>query len=54
MTTQETELFILMFNKKPEHAIADYITKGFIHEDTPDAIAGYIIKLEGIDKAVLG
>lgn len=35
-------------------AIADYITKGFIHEDTPDAIAEYIIKLEGIDKAVLG
>lgn len=37
--TQETELFILMFNKKPEAAITDYVTKGFIHEDTPDAIA---------------
>lgn len=28
--------------------------KGFIHEDTPEAIAAYIIKMEGIDKAVLG
>lgn len=43
-----------MFNKKPEHAISDYVTKGFIHEDTPDTIAAYIIKTEGIDKAVLG
>jgi Sec7-like guanine-nucleotide exchange factor len=30
------------------------VTKGFIHEDTPDAIAEYIIKTEGIDKAILG
>ncbi len=30
------------------------MTKGFIHEDTPDAIAEYIIKTEGIDKAILG
>lgn len=52
--TQETELFILMFNKKPELAINDYLTKGFIHEDTPDAIAEYIIKVEGIDKDILG
>jgi Sec7-like guanine-nucleotide exchange factor len=51
---QESELFILMFNKKPENAIADYVTKGFIHEDSPDAIAEYIIKMEGIDKTVLG
>jgi Sec7-like guanine-nucleotide exchange factor len=43
-----------MFNKKPEHAIADYITKGFIHEDHPDTIAEYIIKMEGIDKTILG
>ena len=43
-----------MFNKKPEHAIQDYVTKGFIHEDTPEAIAEYLIKLEGIDKAILG
>mgnify|MGYP000908946962 CR=1 FL=1 len=43
-----------MFNKKPELAINDYVTKGFIHEDAPEAIAEYIIKLEGIDKAVLG
>lgn len=43
-----------MFNKKPEHAIAEYVTKGFIREDTPDFIASYIIKIEGIDKTVLG
>lgn len=28
--------------------------KGFIQEDTPEAIAAYILKMEGIDKAVLG
>ena len=43
-----------MFNKKPENAINDYVTKGFIHEDSPDAIAEYIIKIEGIDKTILG
>lgn len=43
-----------MFNKKPEHAIQDYVTKGFIHEDTPEAKASYLIKMEGIDKSVLG
>jgi Sec7-like guanine-nucleotide exchange factor len=43
-----------MFNKKPENAITDYVTKGFIHEDTPDAISEYIIKMEGIDKTALG
>jgi len=32
-----------MFNKKPTDAITDYVMKGFIHEDTPDAIAKYII-----------
>lgn len=32
-----------MFNKKPADAIIDYVTKGFIHEDTPEAIAQYII-----------
>lgn len=43
-----------MCNKNPENAINDYITKGFIHENSPDAIAEYIIKIEGIDKVVLG
>ena len=52
--TEEVEHFILMFNKKPENAINEYVTKGFIYEDTPEAIAAYIIKMEGIDKVVLG
>ena len=43
-----------MFNKKPEHAIQDYVTRGLILEDTPEAIAEYLIKVEGIDKAVMG
>jgi hypothetical protein len=34
-----------MFNKKPENAISDYVTKGFIHEDNSDAIAEYINKM---------
>lgn len=43
-----------MFNKKPENAIQQYVTKGFIHENTPEAIAEYLIKVEGVDKAVMG
>lgn len=43
-----------MFNKKPEHAISDYITKGFIHDSSPETIAQYLIKVEGVDKAVMG
>ena len=34
-----------MFNKKPEHAIQDYVTRGLILEDTPEAIAEYLIKV---------
>ena len=49
----EQERFILAFNKKPQHAINDYIAKGII-ADSPEAIAAYLIRIEALDKGTLG
>lgn len=51
---REIETFIFMFNKKPENAINDYISKGYIIENSSEAIAEYLIKIEGLNKGALG
>lgn len=43
-----------MFNKKPQNAINEYIRRGIIEIDTPEAIASYLIKIKGLDKEMLG
>ena len=43
----------MAFNKKPDQAISDYINKGII-PDSPEAIASYLIKIDGINKGTLG
>ena len=43
-----------MFNKKPAYAITEYIRRGIIEKDEPEEIAAYLIKIEGLDKEMLG
>lgn len=50
----EIELFIIAFNKSPDNAVSDYVKKGIIKDDTPESIAEYLIKVEGLDKELLG
>ena len=50
----EIELFIIAFNKSPDNAVADYIKKGIIKDESPESIAEYLIKVEGLDKELLG
>lgn len=54
-SSAQIEEFIILFNKKPENAINTYIKKGIIWNDTPEAIARYLFKMDkGLDKGLLG
>jgi len=42
-----------MFNKKPERGITYLVLKGFL-EDTPQAIAKFLIHRKGLSKETIG